>query len=346
MKVLVTGATGFVGSHAVAALLAAGHEVRLLARSRERVERVLGARGLVVDDVALGDMTDADAARAALAGCDAALHTAATMYGRSDVLDANVAGVRNVVAQACEMGLDPVLYTSSIAAMFPPPGPELTVDDPVVNLDTAYGRSKAEGERLARELQARGAPLVTLYPAAVHGPDDPVPGEGTKGLIARVRFGWPRTSGGTSCVDVRDVAAIAAAALEPGRGPRRFMAGGHFLSWMQEADVCERLIGRKVRRVPVPAPVVRAIARLLDLLKRVVDIDYPLTHEAAQFLTRMVPCDSRATVAALGVSFRPSEETLADAIRWLYATGQLAARYVPRIAAAHAPALDSGAASG
>lgn len=337
MKVMLTGGSGFIGSHTAAALLRAGHEPRLLARSPEKLARVLGARGIAVPDVVAGDMADPAAVRHALAGCAAVVHTAATFYGGTEVLEANVAGVRNVLGSACEMGLDPVVYTSTIAAMFPPPGPVMTVDDPIVNLRTTYGRSKADGERFARELQARGAPVVTVYPAGVYGPQDPVPGEGSKGLRDRIRFGWPITSGGTSCVDVRDVARILVAALEPGRGPRRYMAGGHFLTWAEEADLCERLLGRRVRRVWAPAPLVRAVARLLDLLKKVIDFDYPLTYEASQFVTRSVPCDSRAAVAELGVPFRPTEETLRDAIAWLLASGQLAPRHAPLLAESASP---------
>jgi nucleoside-diphosphate-sugar epimerase len=114
------------------------------------------------------------------------------MYGGKDVLDANVRGVRNTVGAACELGLDPVLYISTIAAMYPPPGDTIRVDDPIVNLKTTYGRSKAEGERLARKLQSDGAPVVSIYPAGVFGPQDPVMGETLKGLRDALRFGWRR----------------------------------------------------------------------------------------------------------------------------------------------------------
>jgi len=113
------------------------------------------------------------------------LHAAATLYGGAEVFDANVRGVRNTLGIGHELGLDPILYISSIAAMYPPPGDRITIDDPVSHLDTTYGRSKAEGERYARELQASGAPVVTIYPSGVFGPDDPGPGAG--GTLRNVR---------------------------------------------------------------------------------------------------------------------------------------------------------------
>jgi dihydroflavonol-4-reductase len=333
MKVMVTGGTGFLGSHTVAALRDAGHGVRLLARDPAKVERVLGARGIEVDSVVQGDVADAEAVTEALEGCDAVLHAAATLYGDERTLAANLAGVRNVLGVAASRRIDPIVYVSSIASMFPPPGPAATVDDPVANLKTMYGRSKADGERIARELQARGEAVVIVYPAGIYGPDDPGMGETSKGVRDRLRLCWLITTGGSACVDVRDVARVIVACLEPGRGPRRYMAGGHFLSWAEEADLCERITGRRVRRVRLPAAVVLALGRLVDLAKRIVPFDYPLTHEAAQFVTQCTPCDSRATTEELGVEFRSTEETMADTIGWLHSVGELKARLAGRLAA-------------
>ena len=329
---MVTGATGFVGSHAVEALLAAGHAVRLLARSPEKVKRVFAPLGIEVPEVVAGDVTDSAAVAEALRGCDAALHAAAEMYGDGRVLAANVDGARNVLGIAHELGLDPILHVSSIAAFFPLRGPAITVDDPVGSLTTTYGRSKAEAEHIARSLQATGAPVVTIYPSGVYGPRDPGLGETTKGLRDCVRWVWPLTSSAISIVDVRDVARIIVAALEPGRGPRRYMAGGHMLSFVEQAQVCERVMGRKLRRVPSPPFLLRALGLLLDLVRKLVSFEYPLTYEAALMIDQNVPFDSRATVEELGVVFRPIEETFADTLRWLYEAGHISAGCAGRLA--------------
>lgn len=332
MKVLVTGGTGFVGSHAVAALLRTGHRVRLLVRDPNKIRRVFAAREIQIDDIAIGDMVDAQAVRSALTGCDAVLHAAATLFGGDETYVANMAGARNVLGIACELGIDPILFTSTVVAMFPPARERFGVDDPVRGLQTSYGRSKSEAERFARELQAGGAPLVSIYPAGVFGPDDPGPGEPNKGLRDAIRFGWPITDGGISIVDVRDLAEIIVAALEPGCGPRRFMAGGHFSSWSELANLCDALTGRRVLRVPMPAPLLRGVGRLLDGVKKIVPFDYPITLEAAEMMTRFVPCDSRATVDQLGVRFRSTAETLEDTIRWLYEADEISARIAGQIA--------------
>lgn len=331
MRILLTGATGFLGSQLAETLGAAGHALRLLVRSPEKALRLLGARGLRFETCA-GDMADAGAVARALEGCDAAVHAAATMYGGDEVLAANVAGVRHVLGGAHARGLDPIVHVSTVAAIYPPRGPVLTVDDPVASLASTYGRSKAEGERIARELQARGAPVVILYPGGIYGPGDPGPGETLKGLRDALRFGWPITRGGVSLVDVRDVARIAAACLEPGRGPRRYMATGHFLAWSELADLCQELTGTRARRIPAPAPLLRLAGRLLDGVRRLVPFEYPLTHEAALLMTDMRPGDSAATREELGVGFRAVRETLADSIRWLHRSGELDARIAGRLA--------------
>jgi len=336
MKVLVTGGTGFVGSHAVEALVGAGHEVRLLARSREKVDRVIGARGIEVSDVVLGDMTDAKCVRKALTGCDAVLHAAAEVeIGRTkSVFESNMAGSHNVVGTAVELGLDPIMVISSVATMFPPVGPVITVDDPIVNLHTDYGRSKAEGERYLRELQAAGHPVVSIYPTGVFGPDDPGPGAPLKGLRDRIRYGYLMTTGGAGVVDVRDLASVIVAALEPGRGPRRYMAGGHFQPWADEAVLCEQVIGRRVRRIPAPPWLLSLAGRIIDMIKAVFpSFDYPLTYEASLFVTLFVPCPSEKTAEELGVTFRPTRETLTDTIRFLVEAGELKPTQAPALSA-------------
>ncbi len=332
MKVLVTGGTGFVGSHAVEALVAAGHEVHLLVRNPAKIGAVFAQRGIEIHGHTVGDMADSAAVRKAMTGCHAVLHAAASIYGGKDVLDANVSGVKNTVGIACELGIDPVLYISTIAAMYPPPGDVIRVDDPIVNLKTTYGQSKAEGERFARELQALGKPVVTIYPAGIYGPDDPGMGEPLKGLRDALRFGWPITTTGVSIIDVRDLARVVVACLEPNRGPRRFMAGGHFISWPEFADICDKVTGRVTRRVRLAPPVLRTVARLLDLAKQVVPFEYPLTHEASLMMTNFVPCDSDETIEQLGITFRPTEDTMTDGIRWLYEQGAISAKIAGKLA--------------
>ena len=177
MRVLVTGATGFIGSHTAVALQDAGHEVRCLVRDPAKLARVFAEHGRDAPESVTGDIGDAGRVKEALSGCDAVVHSAAVVAMKAsraqEVLETNARGVENVVGGAVDAGLRKVVYVSSIGAMFVPDGPPLDEDAPVQPAENAYARSKSEGEAFARRLQADGAPVCISYPTGVVGPLDP-----------------------------------------------------------------------------------------------------------------------------------------------------------------------------
>ena len=118
------------------------------------------------------------------------------------------------------MGLDPVVHVSSYVALLPPepPGAVLTPDSPVTRPRGAYCRSKAESDLVARRYQEQGAPMVIVYPGGVIGPNDPYLGDSNRVLVVGAKNGLAMRGGGP-VVDVRDVAAVHAAVMEPGRAP-------------------------------------------------------------------------------------------------------------------------------
>jgi nucleoside-diphosphate-sugar epimerase len=337
MRVLVTGASGFVGSYAVRALLAAGHRPRLLVRDTGRATRVLGEIGVRAEavDMYAGDMLDETAVAAALDGCDAAIHAAAALGvtgPRTDLVELNVTGTRNVVGGAVARGLDPVIHLSTITVFVPPAGPVIRTSDPLAHPRTGYGRSKVAAERYVRGLQDDGAPVTVFYPGGVLGPCQPnldAMMEGFAGALSRV---WPVTRGGVSLLDVRDLGEALASAVVAGAGPRRFSLGGHHLTWAALADLCDALTGVRCRRITVPGPLMIALGSLLDAAKRVHRFDYPLTRDAAEIMVTLVPTDDAASLDALGLTLRPVEESVADAIRWLAAAGHLSPARAGRLA--------------
>jgi nucleoside-diphosphate-sugar epimerase len=179
MRVLVTGGTGFVGSHTVAALVAGGHEVRLLVRDRHRVAPAVAPLGLQAGDLdtIVGDVTDPAAVEEAVRGCEAVVH-AGSVYSLDSrdagrIRQVNVRGTDLVLGTAHRAGLDPIVYVSSIVALLPAGGQTLTADSPPGRPPGPYLGSKAEAERVARRYQEAGAPVVITYPATVLGPHDP-----------------------------------------------------------------------------------------------------------------------------------------------------------------------------
>ena len=224
MRVTVTGATGFIGSHVVRRLVAAGHEAVALVRSRDRLASAIGDEVGGVE-VVIGDVTDPVAVARAISGSDAAVHAAGLVSvdaHRSDELQrVNVDGTRLVLGEAVRSGLDPVVHLSSIAALFPPSGPVVRVDDEVHQGRSPYSRSKAGAELVARGLQDTGAPVATVYPGGVWGPDAPTLGEPLAALAAILRL--PTlvvldTPGGMPTIDVRDVERASSPPWSPGSG--------------------------------------------------------------------------------------------------------------------------------
>jgi dihydroflavonol-4-reductase len=336
MRVMLTGATGFVGSHAAALLLEAGHEVRALVRDPTKLARVFAARGLAPPEAVRGDVGDAASVERAFEGCDAVVHCAAVVamaaHRAREVLDTNTRGVENVLGGAARRGIPRIVHVSSASALFDPRGPLVTPELPVVRGRNAYARSKSEAECAARRLQEGGAPIRTVYPTGVVGPDDPGLSESNHALRTFVRDVVLITSAGFQAVDVRDLAAALAHLTLEGEGAARYVAGGHYLSWLELADAIDAVTGVRVRRVRAPGSLVRFGGHVCDAIKRVWDFDFPMTAEGMIYATRWKGADSSKTVEELGVRFRPPRETLADAIRWLHRAGHLEARFAGRLA--------------
>lgn len=330
MRVLVTGATGFIGGHTCTALRAAGHEVVAFARDVDAARRVLGA---AVVEVVAGDVTDERSVAAALRDADAVVHAAAAVTTsrkrHAEVEATNVRGAEVVLTAAAALGLDPIVHVSSIAALFDPARPRLGTEDPVATPSGAYGRSKARAERVARDLQGDGSPVVITYPAMVLGPFfGRRGGEGSGGVAATARAGVvPITPGGWSIVDVRDVAMIHAAVMHPGHGPRRYLATGTYCTMPALADLFEAATGRHFRRLPMSERAMFAWGSMSDLAQRVFGYDSSISREGFTYLTRAQQGDDAAVLAELGIAFRPPRESLRASLAGLVACGELSPRH-------------------
>ena len=338
MRVLLTGASGLLGSHTARALCDAGHSVRALVRDVAKAERVLARLGAQGAELVRGDVTDRLGVRAALACCDAAVHSAALPSldprDRERVVRTNVRGAEHVLECACDAGLDPIVHISSVAALFPAAGRVMTSDDEPKRPRDAYAASKAAAERVARALQGRGHPLVIFYPGQLVAPFDPTIADGVRFLLTYLEQGVvPLTPGGLPLVDARDVARAIAASLTPGLGPRRFMAGGHFLSSAELSVLLEQIAGRGLLKLPMSGRATRAFGRLADAAQRWLGVSLGgASAESTEILTRGVPTDDERTQRELGVRWRPARESLHDALAWLCAEGVLDAKHAPRLA--------------
>ena len=330
MRVLVTGSTGMVGSHACKALLAAGHEVRALVRDVDRARQVHARTQVPPVEYAHGDVTDAASIDRALDGCDAVVHAAAMILfdkaRRDEMFATNVGGTQRVLEAAHARKLDPVVLVSSIAALWTPGIGALTEETEIASPQDSYGQTKAEAERIARALQAEGAPVVTFYPGAVWGPDNPTVGDQITTIFAMVKGGYyASVEGGMPIVDARDLADAIARSMEPGRGPRRYMMAGHYQSHDEMRERLGRIRGKKLWRAPIPAWLLRFVGRVGDVLFKLGIDPGAVRHEAMLIATSGLRGDDRRSLEALGMELRDLDDTIEAQMRWMHANGYLTA---------------------
>jgi nucleoside-diphosphate-sugar epimerase len=338
LLVLVTGGRGYAGPHAIATLPTPGHRIRVLARSPKSIPAALKPLG--VDDVeaTIGDVTEPAAVERALEGCDAVLHAASvfsTDARKANAINSvNVRGTDIVLGTAHRLGLDPIVYVSSEVALLPPAhGEVLTPDSPVKRPPGPYCRSKADAELVARKYQALGAPVVSVMPAAVWGPQDPHLGEGVTMATNVLRNRYPVVMpGGMHIVDVRDVAAVLAAVMQPDRGPRSYLVAGHYVPMSDIIGTLGDLSGRRLRFVTLPAWFLAAFGRTADLVQRRLRARLPWSGESIWIVNCDARCDDSRTREELQLEPRPLRETFADTLQWLVEVGHLTPREAGRLA--------------
>jgi nucleoside-diphosphate-sugar epimerase len=331
MKVLVTGGTGFIGSHAVAALARHDHDVRLLARTPARVAPILEPHGVEVE-IVQGDVTDPTSVAAAIDGCDAVIHAAAEIPLSSGSSNVNVVGSRTVIGEAVSRGLDPIVYTSTVTVFLPTSEPIVTPSSDLATPLSAYGASKQEAELFVRALQADGAPVTSFLLGGVYGPTSPHLQGSFHAVISALDALMLTPPGGTGIVDVRDAAELLARAVEPGRGPRRYLAGGQYLSWTDWTDLLSEAAGVDVRRQDVSVQQMVDLGRDFDdQRQRGQVVDIPLSEEVALIMTGYVPTDDSLTLQDLDMSYRPLLETLRDTVEYLRSIGRVPDPEVPPV---------------
>jgi len=246
VKVHVTGASGFVGSHVAAALRQHGADVR-----DERVE--------LLDRLAL---------ERAFAGCDAVVHVAAvySFDARAEELErVNVVGTENVLAACAAAGVRRLVHTSTAGTCGPVAGRAATEEDgpPEDELAVPYKRTKLAAEQRVLAAARDGLDAVVVNPTAPVGEGDRKPTP-TGRMVAGVASGRipAYVASGLNVVDVRDVARGHVLALERGRAGERYLLGGVNLTLAELFAAIARIAGRARPRVKVPYPVTVGAAQL------------------------------------------------------------------------------------
>jgi dihydroflavonol-4-reductase len=324
----VTGASGFVGSAVVRALIRSGFQVRALVRTGS--PRV-NLEGLTID-IAEGDMRDRAAVAAAVQGARYVFHVAADYRlwapDPGEIFRTNVDGTRAVMGAALAAGVERVVYTSSVATLrlhangCPADETSPLSEDEAIG---AYKRSKVAAERLVEDMVSRERlPAVIVNPSTPIGPRDVRPTPTGRIIIEAASGHMPAfVDTGLNVVHVDDVAAGHLAALRRGRIGERYILGGDNLSL---ADLLARiavLTGRRPPRVRLPRALVYPLALAAESLAYITRREPFVTRDGLRMAKHKMFFTSAKAARELGYTSRPVDDALRDALQWFRAEGYL-----------------------
>ncbi|MEM7354181.1 MAG: hopanoid-associated sugar epimerase [Acidobacteriota bacterium] len=320
MRALVTGGSGFVGSHIVRRLLDDGAKVRALVRASSPLDNFAD----LDVDVTVGDLRDRNSLVRAVAGCDTVFHCAADyrLYARdpSQLYASNVDGTDNILAAAAEAGVDKVVYTSSVGTLATSPDDSVADEETPVTLEEVLGhykRSKFKAERVAEAWAAKGLPVVIVNPSTPVGERDIKPTATGQIIVDFLKGRIPAyVDSGLNLVDVRDVAAGHLLAAAKGRVGEKYILGHRNMELREVfatlADLTD--LPKPTRRLPHWLPI--GVAAIDTALARLLHRQPRVALEAARLARYKMYFDPAKAVRELGLPQTPVEEPLRRAIDW------------------------------
>jgi dihydroflavonol-4-reductase len=328
LTVLVTGASGFIGSAVARQLVADGFSVRALVRPGSRREHLI-ALGI---EIVEGHINEPTSVRVALASRRYLFHVAADYRlwsrDRREIFTANVDGTRTVMEEARDAGIERVVYTSSVATVEPRPDGSPADEStfmPERAASGAYQRSKIMAEALVRGMAAQGLPAVIVNPATTIGPRDVRPTPTGRIIIAAATGRIPAfVDTGLNFVHVDDVARGHVAALRHGRIGERYILGGENVRFARMLADIAALAGRRPARLRIPWFAALPIAWAAETVSRVTGREPLATLEGVRHARDRMFFSTAKAERELGVRARPYTKALADALEWFRNAGYLA----------------------
>jgi dihydroflavonol-4-reductase len=326
---LVTGGTGFVGTHVVRALLAEGRQVRCLVRPNSRRDNLAGLGVELVE----GDLTDAASLARALdgsgAGIDTLYHVAADyrLWAKDadELYRANVGGTNLLLEAASRAGVRRIVYTSSVAALgLTDDGTPANEETPVVRgrIVGHYKRSKYDAERVALEWARRGLPVVIVNPSTPVGERDIKPTPTGQMIVDFLNRKMPAyVDTGLNLIDARDVARGHLLAAERGRVGERYILGNRDLTLKEILDLLSRLSGLPAPTVRLPHAVPLVFGAVSSAAARVTGRPPRVSLDSVRMSMHHMFFDAGKAVRELGLPQTPVEQPLARAIEWFRANG-------------------------
>lgn len=340
MKILVTGASGFIGSNLCRALLAQSEQsiqVRAFHRPRPNHETPKLLEGLDLERC-VGDITDPEAVANAIRNIDVVFHTAAKLGSRGDLMTlygTTVGGTKNLLEAAKRAGVERIIHTSSVAALGVP-GWRLPGKEPIQPINEhhtwnfkpdwwPYGHAKYLAELAVQDAVADGLDVIIVNPAVVIGPGDinRIGGD----VIFKIATGRFPVSlpGGLNIVHIGDVISGHLAALEKGRTGERYILAGENLSHLSLHQTVAEVISENIRKVKrpertVPAAPVRFLAGPLSLFGKFLPVSTSTLRRVGYYFYYN---NSKARQELEMPEFRTARQAVHDACLWYQAQGML-----------------------
>lgn len=321
MTTLITGATGFVGTAVARSLLAEGHRVRALVRESSDRRNLEGLEM----EIAVGDLRQPESLKRALAGCKALFHVAADyrLWARDPetLYTSNVDGTVNIMRAAADVGIERIVYTSSVATLGlkrdGTPADErtpVTLDDMIGD----YKRSKFLAEEaVMRLVREDDLPVVIVNPSTPIGPRDVKPTPTGRLIVDAAAGKMPAfVDTGLNVVHVDDVARGHLLAFERGQIGERYVLGGENMSLEDILREIARVTGRAAPKVRLPHGLVMPVAYVSEAWARVFGGEPLATVDGVKMSRKRMYFSSRKAEQSFAYRARPANEAIRDALAW------------------------------
>ncbi len=329
MTTLVTGASGFLGSHVARQLVARGDTVRVLLRSSSQLRAI---EGLPVEKVQ-GDLRDVGSLDRALRGVRRVYHVAADyrLWARNpnDIYESNVTGTKNLLEAAGRAGVEQFIYTSTVAtvAVDRPTLPTEETEGLLDEMVGHYKRSKWLAEQQALASVKKGLPVIVVSPTTPVGPGDWKPTPTGKIILDFLNGKIPGyVETGLNFVGVEDAAAGHLLASERGKIGERYLLGGENLTLKQLLDALSRITGRPAPRLKIPHGAALAFAFAENAFSRLLGREPQIPVEGVRIARHKMFVDCSKARRELNFAPGPVAAALERAVRWYEANGYVKAR--------------------
>jgi dihydroflavonol-4-reductase len=320
-KVLVMGATGFVGSHVTRKLVERGDDVRVYLRKSSNT--------VAIDDLDVercyGDLRDEDAVRAAMSDRDVVFYcvvdTRFYLRDPAPLFETNVESLRRVLDVAVQADLDRFVFCSTIGTIAIAENGESATEDMPFNW-TDKGGAYIESRRAAEDLvldyaRTKGLPAVALCVSNPYGPLDWQPNQGL--MVQMAALGkMPAYVRGVSAevVGIEDVAEAFLLAAQRGRVGERYIISESFMPMREMLDTAASAVGAKPPRFGVPLALVYAFGWTLGVTSRLLRRDLPMNVNGVRLSHIMSPADHGKATRELGWQPRPTAESIRRAAQF------------------------------